>query len=236
MREGYLPTERRSDRSIVHATTRRSRRAHQPKQRARKTMRCAQLRVYDGCDLTAETYPSALTFFTASISGRHDGLEVADDAEARGLEDVRVGVLVDGDDVLRAGAAGHVLAGAGHGDGDVERRADDLAGQADLLRDRPPAEVGDRAARADGAAEQVRQLFDHVEVLRTAEAAAAGDDDVGVFEPHALGRGDLALEHLRADAGGVERHLLDGARRCRPQRRPATSGARSRRRATRRSC
>jgi len=46
-------------------------------------------------------------------------LPVADDAVAGFLEDIGVGVFVDGDEDFGAGAAGHVLAGAGYGDGDV---------------------------------------------------------------------------------------------------------------------
>ena len=54
---------------------------------------------------------------------RHDLGEVFSDAEARGLEDVCVGVLVDRDDVLGSRATSHVLAGARDGDGDIERWA-----------------------------------------------------------------------------------------------------------------
>src|SRR3970282_1196491 len=68
-----------------------------------------------------------------------DFLPVADDAEAGRLEDGRFGVLVDGDDVLHLGDAGHVLAGAGDADGDVQVARDYLAGQPALCRDAVPA-------------------------------------------------------------------------------------------------
>ena len=58
-----------------------------------------------------------------------------------------------------------MLAGAGYRDRDVERRANDFAGETDLFGDGAPAEVGDRTARSDCAAEKVRQsTYDSVSV------------------------------------------------------------------------
>src|SRR5690606_29938870 len=73
--------------------------------------------------------------------GRDHFLVVAHDAVTGELEDVGLWILVDGHDRLRARAAGHVLAGARNGDGDVEVRCDYLAGQPHLLARRVPAEV-----------------------------------------------------------------------------------------------
>ena len=50
---------------------------------------------------------------------RENGLPVTDNSVPGLFEDVGFGVLVDGDDDLSSGAAGHVLAGAGDGDHDV---------------------------------------------------------------------------------------------------------------------
>src|SRR4029079_3592418 len=75
--------------------------------------------------------------------------------------------------------------------GNVELRRDGLARLADLGRVRVPARVDDRARRGERAAERLREVLDQREVLRTAETAAAGDDDVGVLDRRAgllLGR------------------------------------------------
>ena len=63
-------------------------------------------------------------------------------------EDRRLLVLVDGDDVLRALHAHHVLGRAGDAGGDVDVRLHDLAGLADLVAVRHPAGVDDRPGRA----------------------------------------------------------------------------------------
>src|SRR4030042_2387999 len=77
--------------------------------------------------------------------GGHHLLVVLDDPKPRGLEDDRLRVLIDGDDVLRPRAAGHVLAPPGDADGKVEGGPHYLARKADLLRGRPPARGPRRA-------------------------------------------------------------------------------------------
>ncbi len=116
---------------------------------------------------------------------RDDLVHVADDAEVAELEDRRVRVLVDRDDHVRALHADLVLDRAGDAERDVELRRDDLAGLADLRRVRVPAGVDDGARRADRAAERARELLGEREVLGRAEAAAAGDDHVGVLDRRA---------------------------------------------------
>ena len=103
--------------------------------------------------------------------------------------------------VLRAGDAGQVLAGAGDADRDVEVRRDHLAGEADLQRHRHPAQVDDGAAGADGAAQHARQLSQRLEAFGAAEAAAAGDDDLGVLEANALRLHLLAADDWTVAAG-----------------------------------
>src|SRR5207248_8181367 len=73
-----------------------------------------------------------------------------------------------------------------------------LAGLADLGRVRIPTGVDDRASRADGAAERLRELLGEREVLGRAEAAAAGDDHVGVLDRLSLRLGVRLLDHRRA--------------------------------------
>ena len=72
-----------------------------------------------------------------------------------------------------------VLDRAGDADGDVEIGGDDLAGLADLPVVRGKARI-DRGPRgADGGPELVGQRLDQREVLFRADAATAGDDDLG---------------------------------------------------------
>src|SRR5690349_5170122 len=111
---------------------------------------------------------------------RHDLVEVADDAEVGELEDRGVGVLVDGDDVLGPLHADLVLDRAGDARREVQLRGDGLARLADLGGVGVPAGVDHGAGRRDGAAERARELFERLEALGLAEAAAAGDEDVGV--------------------------------------------------------
>src|SRR5690242_3159955 len=96
---------------------------------------------------------------------RHDLVEVADHAEVGELEDRGVGVLVDGDDVLRALHADLVLDRAGDPGRQVELRRHRLAGLADLGRVGVPAGVDHRARRRDGAAERARELLERLEAL-----------------------------------------------------------------------
>src|SRR5215218_9596540 len=110
-----------------------------------------------------------------------DLVEVADHAEVRELEDRRVLVLVDRDDVLGALHADLVLDRAGDARREVELRRDRLAGLADLRGVRVPAGVDDRARGRYSAAERVREVLGEREVLGLAEPATAADEDVGVL-------------------------------------------------------
>src|SRR6516165_10196806 len=80
---------------------------------------------------------------------RQDFVEIADDPEVRELEDRRVRVLVDRDDVLRGLHPDLVLDRAGDPGGQVQLRRHGLAGLADLRRVRVPAGVDDGAGRGD---------------------------------------------------------------------------------------
>ena len=137
------------------------------------------------------------------LGGLRDDLEqVADHAEVGQLEDRRLGVLVDRDDRLRGLHAGPVLDGAGDAECDVQLRGDRLAGLPDLELVRVEAGVDGRAGRADGAAEQVGELLDQLEVVGAADAAAAGDDDRGLGQ---LGAGALRLDLALDDLGQLVR-------------------------------
>src|SRR5207248_9448937 len=126
----------------------------------------------------------------------HDLVHIAHHAEVAELEDRRVRVFVDRDD--RAGAlhADLVLDGAGDAESDVELRRHGLAGLTDLRRIRVPARVDDRAGRADRAAEGLRELLRKREVLGRAEAATAGDDDLGVLDRRAARLFELLPDDL----------------------------------------
>src|SRR3954447_24048925 len=80
-----------------------------------------------------------------------DLVQIPDHAEIRELEDRRVLVLVDREDVLRALHPNLVLDRAGDAGRQVKLRRDRLAGLADLGRVRVPAGVDHGAGRRDGA-------------------------------------------------------------------------------------
>src|SRR3954453_23494005 len=147
---------------------------------------------------------------------RQDLVEVADDAEVGELEDRRVGVLVDGHDVLRGLHADLVLDRAGDARREVQLRRGGLARLADLRRVRVPAGVDHRAGRGDGgvAAEGLGEVVAELEALGLAEAAAAGDEDASALDVDVgaallAARDDVGLLGLR---GGLHRDVLHGGR------------------------
>src|SRR4051794_31121516 len=126
---------------------------------------------------------------------RQDLVEVADDAEVGELEDRRVGVLVDRDDVLRGLHADLVLDRAGDPRREVQLRRDGLARLADLRRVGVPAGVDHRAGRRDGAAQGPREGLERLEALGLAEPATAGHEDVGALDVHVGAALLAALDH-----------------------------------------
>src|SRR3954468_11217241 len=140
---------------------------------------------------------------SAALLGLHglgqlgqDLVQVADDAEVGELEDRRVLILVDRDDVLRRLHADFVLDRAREAHGEVELRRDRLAGLADLRRVRVPAGVDHRAGGGDGAAQRVGEVLRDLEVLGLAEAATAAHEDLGVLDVHVGAALLAALEDL----------------------------------------
>ena len=83
---------------------------------------------------------------------------------------------------------------------------DDLARLADLPVVGGVSRVDGGAAGADGAAEQVGEVHDHLEVLAGLEAAAAGDDDVGVGQIGPVGLDLIEADELGA-VGGLDVHV-----------------------------
>src|SRR3954463_16469925 len=126
-----------------------------------------------------------------------DLVEIAHDAEVGELEDRGVRVLVDRHDVLGVLHADLVLDRAGDARGQVQLRRDGLARLADLRGVGVPAGVDHRAGGRHGAAERVGELLAELEALGLAEAAAAGDEDVGVLDVDVGATLLAALEHLR---------------------------------------
>ena len=111
--------------------------------------------------------------------------QVADHAEVDQLEDRRLLVLVDRDDRLGGLHAGPVLDRTGDAAGDIELRADLLAGLADLRGVRVPPGVDCCAAGTDGGTERVGEGLDLGEVAT--RAPATGDDDRGLGELRTAG-------------------------------------------------
>src|SRR6185503_5289627 len=119
--------------------------------------------------------PALLQFFDQL---RHDFEEIADDAKIGVLKDRSFGVFVDGNDVLGGLHSREVLHRARDADGEVYVGLDRLAGLADLHGVRHPAGVHRGAARADGTAEHVGELFKNSKLLFALEPASAGDNDL----------------------------------------------------------
>src|SRR5437016_10779954 len=94
-----------------------------------------------------------------------DLVQVPDDAEVRELEDRRVLVLVDRDDVLRRLHADLVLDRAGDAGSEVELRGDRLAGLADLRGVRIPAGIDHGTRGRNGSAERLGELLAQLEAL-----------------------------------------------------------------------
>src|SRR3954453_14583623 len=103
-----------------------------------------------------------------------DLVQVAHDAEVGELEDRRVLVLVDRDDVLGRLHAHLVLDRAGDARREVQLRRDGLARLADLSRVRVPAGVDHGARGGPRPAERLGERLAEVEALGLAEPATAG--------------------------------------------------------------
>ncbi len=146
------------------------------------------------------------------LDDERDYLEkVPDDAVVGHLEDGGVRVIVDGDDAVRGLHAGQVLDGPRDAAGDVEPRANGLAGLAHLVAVGHPPLVHRRPRGAERRPQHLRQLLQELEVLRLAQPAPAGDDDVGVLQLDRLGDVLDEIQQLRpgGDALFLEVHFND---------------------------
>src|SRR5215210_4144208 len=151
---------------------------------------------------------------------REDLVEITDHTEVRVLEDRRVRVLVDREDVLRVLHPDLVLDRPGDAGAQVQLRSNRLAGLPDLGGVGDPAGVDDRAGRGDLTAEGGGQIPCDGEVVLASEAAAGADQDVGVGDVDAaliarLAAGDhprlvgpLGQLHLDVSHLGVARAVL----------------------------
>ena len=117
---------------------------------------------------------------------RHDLEQIARDAVVGDLEDRRFGILVDRHDRARALHADDVLDGAGDAEREIELRRDRLSRAADLPIHRQPARIADRTRRRDLGAERLGQLLRERDVLFALDAAADGDDALGLREVDGL--------------------------------------------------
>src|SRR4051812_2777690 len=161
---------------------------------------------------SAGVTPIAISTALLRLNGRgelrQDLVEVAHDAEVRELEDRRVLVLVDCDDVLRGLHAHLVLDRSGDASREVELGRDRLAGLPDLRRVRVPARVDDGARGRHGPAERIGELLGELEVLGLTETAAATHEDVGVLDVH-IGAALLAALYELGLGGPVGQRDVD---------------------------
>src|SRR3954447_16850403 len=140
-----------------------------------------------------------------------DLVQISDHTEVGELEDRRVLVLVDRDDVLRGLHTDLVLDRARDAEREVELRCDRLTGLADLRGVGVPARVDDRARRGHGAAECAGEVLGELEVLGLAEPASTAHEQVGVLDVHVGAALLAALHELRLGRPVGQRHvdLLD---------------------------
>src|SRR4051794_12866269 len=173
---------------------------------------------FSGCTGGGKSIGATDIFGSAALLRLHclsqlgqDLVQVADDAQVGELEDRRVLVLVDRDDVLRRLHADLVLDGARDAGRQVQLRRDGLAGLADLRGVRVPARVDDRAGRRHRATQGLGQLLAELEALGLAQAAAARDEDLGVLDVHVGAALLAALLHrgLGRPVGEVDVDVLD---------------------------
>src|SRR5574344_608897 len=145
----------------------------------------------------------------------NDDIEVADDAVVRDLEDRRVLVRVDRDDLRGVLHAGEVLDRARDAAGDEERGTDRDAGLPDLALVLAVAEVDRRAGAAHGAAEGTGEVVQQLEVLLRADAGSSRHDDARALQVDA---GHLAndLDDLHGDVDAGEMRVVIHARSSRP--------------------
>src|ERR1700710_6634 len=102
-----------------------------------------------------------------------DLVQIADDAEIRELEDRRVRILVDREDVLVVLHPDLVLDRAGDARREVQLRRHRLTGLADLRRVGVPTGVDDRAGRGNGAAHRLGEFLGELESVSGTEATTA---------------------------------------------------------------
>src|SRR4051812_41362142 len=124
-----------------------------------------------------------------------DLVEVPDDAEVGELEDRRVRILVDRDDVLGVLHADLVLDGPRDAGRQVQLRRDRLAGLADLGGVGVPAGVDHRARGGNRAAQRLGERLAQLEALGLAEPAATGHEDLSVLDVHVGAALLAALDH-----------------------------------------
>src|SRR4051812_23130363 len=160
-----------------------------------------------GCPLREAIVLAALLGLHGLGELGQDLVEIAHDAQVGELEDRGVRVLVDRHDVLGVLHADLVLDGARDARRQVQLRRDGLARLADLRGVGVPAGVDHRAGGRDGAAERVGEVLAELEALGLAQAAAAGDQDVGVLDVDVGAALLAALDHLRLLGVLGERHV-----------------------------
>src|SRR5260370_40281213 len=106
--------------------------------------------------------------------------QVAHHAVVGDLEDRRLGIFINGDDGARALHAHNMLDGAADADGQVKFWRNRLAGAADLAVHGQPAGIAYGTRRGNLAAQRVGQRLGQLDVLLLLDAAAHGDNNLGL--------------------------------------------------------
>src|SRR5213076_1065121 len=136
---------------------------------------------------------------------REDFEQIADDPIVRDLEQGRLRVDVDHQDLVRLLHSRQMLDRAADPHGDVEFRPYRHPGLSDLQGLRHPTAVDGLSGSRDRPSKAVREILEQLEVLRVSEAVAAAHDDVRLLRSQASFLGEL----IELEEGGLRPEEAD---------------------------
>ena len=130
----------------------------------------------------------AFLFLDSCCEHRKNFVDVTYDTVVANFEDRSIFVFVDGDDAVRAGHTSQVLNSTGDSAGNVDLRSNGFTRLAYLMESADPASVNCGTGSTDSATESVCAFLQDARSERffTIHAAAAGNDDVSVFDLNAF--------------------------------------------------